>query len=613
MDFKKIRDLWRLTVGEGAFDSHQSYKLPRKEPAATATMPERAFETLDLIAKGGAGDVFRARQTALHRDVALKKLRETGTGTRASFIAEGVVLAQLEHPNIVPVYSLDGEGSELALAMRLVGGKSWRDHLAADPPHPLTWHLDVLLQTCNAINFAHHRGILHNDLKPENVMVGRFGEVLVVDWGLAVRYGDADASGDGLRHARSIASPCGTPAYMAPELAVGNGKAIGPRTDVYLLGAVLHEILCGRAPHEGGEFFDVVARAVEAAPPALPRTVPQALADICVRALAARPEDRFDNVEDFQEAVRNFLRRRESQALTDLALQSLDALREELASEGAAAAVYNLFGECRFGFRQALRVWPDNGRAREGRQRALEAMAGYELANDSVQAAAALIAALPEDVPELSSRLARLRRRQAQDRAALGRLRREEDRAVGRKARSLLALTLAVVWSGLCMLHALDWLPPTPENHLALGVGIALVIIAGLLIGRRSFFANRYNRNIGIGALGINLGVLFHRWLCQTLGFSMLETVVLENELFGLLLGLLALTVDWRYTLPAGAFLLAGLVSGLRVEWAWGAMACAIFFGLAGLALAWSLAPSGAAPRAQTGPATRVEGPSPLA
>ncbi len=141
----------------------------------------------------------------------------------------------------------------------------------------------MLLAVCDALRFAHDRGILHRDLKPENVMLGAYGEVLVVDWGVAVSLRPQDAGRFPLaRESRHIA---GTPAYMAPEQVRGDGVDLGVWTDVYLVGAVLHELLTGRAPHDANSVHASLFSAWRAEPPVLPVAVPEPLADLCRRAL----------------------------------------------------------------------------------------------------------------------------------------------------------------------------------------------------------------------------------------------------------------------------------------------------------------------------------------
>ncbi len=212
-----------------------------------------------LLGEGGMGRVLAAEQVALGREVAVKVVRDGGRAADVdALLREALIAARLEHPNVVPVHLLGrGEDGAPIFVMRRIEGVPWSDVLRdaaaapgmfADARDPLEMHLRVLLEVCGAVQFAHARGILHRDLKPENVMLGAFGEVYVVDWGIALNLAD-DPRLPRIADARGVV---GTPAYMAPEMALGDAAALSPRTDVYLLGAVLHRVLTGAPPHAVG-------------------------------------------------------------------------------------------------------------------------------------------------------------------------------------------------------------------------------------------------------------------------------------------------------------------------------------------------------------------------
>ena len=241
-----------------------------EEPEEAEPLPS-GFELIEEIGRGGMGVIFRANQRPLDRQIALKKLQARDVGNDQAymeFLSEALIAGQLDHPNIVPVYTLepDPDGS-IVMAMKLVDGTSWQVLLDPDreppetaKPYTLEQHLDILLNVCNAITFAHSREIIHRDLKPENVMVGEYGEVYVMDWGIALSVSD-DPDGEGVQHARHksrVKSILGTPAYMAPEMAAAVGDRMGPWTDVYLLGAILFEILAGRPPHRTGSLKEAL-------------------------------------------------------------------------------------------------------------------------------------------------------------------------------------------------------------------------------------------------------------------------------------------------------------------------------------------------------------------
>jgi serine/threonine-protein kinase len=286
-----------------------------------------------LHATGGIGRVWLAWDAAIGREVALKEPRpEHGTSPAvwARFWKEAQVTGQLEHPGIVPIYELarPGDGRPPFYVMRFVKGRTLSEAVAAyhrrpagDPDRRLDFRalLTAFVGVCNAVGYAHQRGVLHRDLKGGNVVLGDFGEVIVLDWGLARLVGrpggDPDAPGIVLDAADGSADTVqgqvlGTPAFMAPEQAAGRLDLLDRRTDVYGLGAVLYQILTGRPPFAGKDAADVLRRVAEevpARPRLLDATVPPALEAVCLRALAKRPEERYPGAKELAEDVQRFL------------------------------------------------------------------------------------------------------------------------------------------------------------------------------------------------------------------------------------------------------------------------------------------------------------------
>ena len=290
-------------------------------PVDTASGDGPRFRVLRPHARGGLGVVFVALDTELHREVALKQILDDHTDDAASrrrFLLEAEITGGLEHPGIVPVYGLGtyGDGRPY-YAMRFIRGDTLKEAIErfhADAglrkdPGQRSLELRKLLRrftdVCNAIDYAHSRGVLHRDLKPRNIIVGQYGETLVVDWGLAKATGRSDpASGEPtLRPASSASgsaetrpgSALGTPAYMSPEQAEGDLERLGPRSDVYSLGASLYELLTGKPPLAGDavKVIPRVQRGDFPPPRAIDPSIDRALEAICRKAMAKRSEDRY--------------------------------------------------------------------------------------------------------------------------------------------------------------------------------------------------------------------------------------------------------------------------------------------------------------------------------
>jgi serine/threonine-protein kinase len=300
------------------------------------------YRVLRPHARGGLGEVFVAEDTELHREVALKEIQAEYAdhpASRGRFVREAEITGGLEHPGIVPVYGLGAyPDGRPYYAMRFVRGHSLRDAVeafyAADRPgrgpgerslafrHLLRRFIDV----CNAVAYAHSRGVLHRDLKPANVMLGNFGETLVVDWGLAKAGVKARDQGDGSDDlttdpalspasdsdpsATREGSAMGTPAFMSPEQAAGRLDELSPATDIYSLGATLSVLLTGRTPFDGLERKDVLARVRlgQFPPPRQARPdTPPALDAVCRKATAPAPADRYASALDLAADVEHWL------------------------------------------------------------------------------------------------------------------------------------------------------------------------------------------------------------------------------------------------------------------------------------------------------------------
>jgi len=315
--------------------------------------PPPQYELLSLLGEGGMGMVYQARQTSIDRTIALKMIKPQGArdrDERNKFLAEAVVTGELDHPNIVPIYDL-GSNKEniLFYAMKEVQGTPWKDAVGEKTQDE---NLSILLRIADAVAFAHSKGIIHRDLKPENVMLGDYGEVLLMDWGLAAAVKEG-AKAEPLNAEHAIG---GTPCYMPPEMATGDAEKIGPHSDVYLLGAILFEIVTGKRPHAGEDVWKCLEAAAENR--IEPTEITGELMDIALKAMAGEPADRYGSVKEFQAAVRLFRRHEESIVLAAHGAEELEKAEKR--------KDYDRYSEAVAGYRQALRLWKENKRAEIG-------------------------------------------------------------------------------------------------------------------------------------------------------------------------------------------------------------------------------------------------------
>ncbi|MGZ0174876.1 MAG: serine/threonine-protein kinase [Planctomycetales bacterium] len=346
-----------------SFDTQSVSVRPRGVQSAMATSSSETSEptddsdylTMQMLGQGGMGTVHLARQVALGRVVALKQIQvrhRQQQSVKDEFLTEAMLTGKLEHPNIVPIYEVGRSATgDLFYSMKNIKGQDWNDSIGT---LSLDENLDILINVSDAIAFAHAEGVIHRDLKPQNIMTGGFGEVLVLDWGLAVL---TDADGD------VDTSAAGTPAYMAPEM-VNPPFTVGPRSDIYLLGAILFKVLTGMAPHAGRTARDSLEAASknQIVSPDGDRVRKQdpsgELLQVALRAMATQPQDRFQTVPEFQQAIRDFLSHRESLELSSRAQASLESAE--------STSDYTQYSRAVFGFEEALKLWDGNVPAADG-------------------------------------------------------------------------------------------------------------------------------------------------------------------------------------------------------------------------------------------------------
>ncbi len=295
------------------------------------------FVEKGLIDRGGSSDIVRAFDSDILREVAIKVLfAEVADGDRQAerFVEEARITGQLEHPNIIPIYEFGlQENGRRYLCMKVVDGENLEDVLGRLgeerlKPEALADLLQIFVKVCEAVSFAHSRGVIHRDLKPRNVMVSEFGQVYVVDWGIArLRHagqgGVAGQNAQGPRVRLSAGNPelgrtatpnefAGTLCYMAPEQLEGRDADIDERTDVFALGGTLYQILTGKPPIQPESVRPVYKGprfTVEPPERAVPGgRVPAELARIAMRALAYEPKDRYPSVVELQRDIEDFQR-----------------------------------------------------------------------------------------------------------------------------------------------------------------------------------------------------------------------------------------------------------------------------------------------------------------
>ncbi len=344
------------------------------------------FTVGEELGAGGMGRIYRARQKDLQRDVAIKQLHPhlfKVDRIREGFFSEAIITGKLAHPNVVPVYGLSQSESNLSMQMKLISGCTLEDVVCPQTDHhremaaQFDTHdcIEILIAICNPVAFAHSQEIIHRDIKPGNIMVGEFGEMLLLDWGLACSISSAGEfdSNPEVPHVVQISGQEGTWSYMAPEMMDGNGRALGIHSDIYLLGACLYFILTGKPPHRHRHDRNFSTAEERDYYEPLPEHLDAELRRICEQAMARDPAGRYSNVKDFQKELKDFLRHQESRQIADNAGRKLAQAKAEYSahlSESERVTLFYNLADSLASYRQALTLWDGNRDARIAHQNA---------------------------------------------------------------------------------------------------------------------------------------------------------------------------------------------------------------------------------------------------
>ena len=548
------------------------------------------------IGRGGLAVVRSATQRSLGRDVAVKQAMAEDPGAAYRLVREARILAALDHPNIVPVYMLGvDEADKPLMVMKRVDGIRWREYVDAEgglrSPEEgdvLEWHLRVLMAVCQVAQYAHAYGIIHRDLKLENIMIGSLGEVYVVDWDLALAV-DPTLPLD-IPLAEHEVEVLGTPEYMAPEMALVHAHELGPRTDVYLMGACLHTLLTGGARHEADSVIARIYAAARSEPYAYSESIPAELAAIANRATHVDPSARYSSADAFRNALVEFLAHRASLRLSAAAHSRLEELEGLLGTMDPSDAyrLQLLVGECRFGFRQALDEWSENPDAAAGLRRVELAALEHALATEDVTRVEVLLGELVDPPADALARLERLR--EALEGDSFGAMTRPTG-VDALKVRVGVMLASAALWVlGLGCITLMTAGSPAASGLPILGVIIAaqalLVAVVAVRFGaalRRSVPGSGF---LNFVALGSWMPVLLWPAVAMLTGLLLDALLVIQAALFLVFL-LCTLVFDRSLWMGALVFLLSALAAVTWPDYGMGAATVAMGGGYGITAWRW--------------------------
>jgi len=522
------------------------------------------------LGSGGMAVVRLGRQLKLDRSVAVKSLRaeQRSEADVDQLLREARITGRLEHPNIVPVHDIvAADDGTPQVVLKLIEGHTWSE-LMADGDRVqelfgaddlLEWNLGVLMAVCRALAFAHSRGVLHRDVKPKNVMVGPFGEVYLVDWGIALELGEPDSLARGSEFS-------GTTAYVAPEQLTGQADTLGPWTDTYLLGATLFHVLTGGPPHAGKPVAKRIAEeAAGTEPPALPDDVPFELRRITRAALEPDLAKRTTHPEGFRQALAAFLQHRAALRLVERGHRERQRAAEahERGDDGEWEAAWQA---AEAAYRASLEEWAECDAASDGMRQLAMLRVDRALARNEPQAAARVLETLQGLPAEVEQRVAEAVAQAAEDEDRLQRLVTDADRGFGHRMRGILGAVFGLLW--VVFWSVVAFRPPDGVTWLVafpLTFGVMGLVVAALRA--RQLFQNRLNRT-SMWVIGTGL-VMTITWC---LGASWLGLDV-RTVIIGMLLvsafftsGMASLMDPWG-TVSAVGFAIAFLVACYEPSW----------------------------------------------
>jgi len=330
-----LKSLYSNTIDFASSDTRETQAIGENDNVEfSLNRSNQRYHLNSLHAAGGIGEIWLARDTDLGRDVAVKRLQTKKSPSELAklrFLREARITGRLDHPGVVPIYEicLDEQSGLPYYSMRFLKGRTlteaiqeyhWKRNAELGDYQSLLGLLNAFVVVCNTIAYAHSKGIIHRDLKGENVILGDFGEVVVIDWGLAKELGtyeishaeDSDLqSMEGTTPMTTIAGHVlGTPSYMAPEQAAGRMDLISPATDIYGLSAILYEILTGAPPFRGSGAWEVLQKVIHD-PPQPPSeivsNIPETLEAICLKGLEKNPGNRYLSADSLAASVQSWV------------------------------------------------------------------------------------------------------------------------------------------------------------------------------------------------------------------------------------------------------------------------------------------------------------------
>ena len=451
-----------------------------------------------VLGKGGMGIVKLAKQFFPNRSVALKASNHPRSNHM--LLQEANILGSLEHPNIVPIHQIISKKGQPEVVMKYVQGKTLSELVKHRPKEgkDLQNYLEetsrILLLICHALEYAHSKKIVHRDIKCDNIMVGEYNEVFLMDWGLAFNYQTGEGSQTGV---------VGTPCYIAPEMLSGKPGDIDERTDVYLLGATLHHVLTGVWRHNSNTVAEALQMSVKSAPYDYDGEIPKVLGNIANKACARKKEERYQHIKEFRESLERALKHWQAiQICVKAGAQQkllLEKVNNTTINSDEEQSIYRLFSRIHSAYDSALELWDNCEEAILGLDSLLLVMIEHYLHTNDPKRANALYSDLSQSNLALEKRIQDALDYQLEfDKAH--KIAEQYDPSRSKHGRKTLILSLAI--SALLLLAfaiAYSMFVDTEVTTMRLLFTISVVMVSamgGAWVGRKTLFSNQLGQQM---------------------------------------------------------------------------------------------------------------------
>ena len=473
----------------------------------------KTVETDVCLGKGGMGIVLCGQQSLPDREVAIKKVLKPSNTYQRMLLQEAQITGQLEHPNIVPIHQIKrDDNGDILIIMKKVHGKTLMEMLPSlheVKPYQLPVdQLQQLMLICHALEYAHSKEIVHRDIKLENIMVGDFNEVFLMDWGLGMHLINQIGANPGI---------VGTPSYLAPEMLSGNPEDIDIRTDVYLMGATIHHLLMGTPRHDGTKVRETLEQAYASNPIDYPEYIPSIFGNILNKACTQQKSQRYQSVTDLRLALEEALEHWEAIQLTQRAELALDRFKTQLSQQPEDSSIlFRTFLRIRTLLESAVEMWNGNELAKTRLEELLYLMIDYHISRLEVSSAESLLADIQSPTPELVKRLT-LAQTEYQKLSSAHELAQEYDPLQSKSGRKTLIVSLAASSVSLVSFAFAYSLFVSQEvttlRLMFTGSVVSIACIIGIFVGRKTLLSNKLGAQMAKTFTMTSLLATFNHWV----------------------------------------------------------------------------------------------------